>query len=72
MIPLCTTTNGPERCGWAFSSLGRPWVAQRVWPMPRVPGTPAGPMAASSAAILPTLRRTAISPPSRMATPAES
>src|SRR5450755_1847603 len=24
-------------CGWAFSSDGRPWVAQRVWPMPTVP-----------------------------------
>ena len=23
-----------SRCGWAFSSVGRPWVAQRVWPMP--------------------------------------
>ena len=23
--------------GWAFSSVGRPWVAQRVWPMPKVP-----------------------------------
>ena len=22
------------RCGWAFTSLGAPWVAQRVWPIP--------------------------------------
>ena len=32
MIPLCTTTSVPEQSvwGWAFSSDGRPWVAQRV------------------------------------------
>ena len=22
-------------CGWALLSLGAPWVAQRVWPIPR-------------------------------------
>ena len=27
-----------SKCGWAFSWVTRPWVAQRVWPMP-VPGT---------------------------------
>ena len=27
----------PALCGWAFSSDGRPCVAQRVWPMPIVP-----------------------------------
>ena len=26
-----------SRCGWAFSSVGRPCVAQRVWPMPYMP-----------------------------------
>ena len=25
-------------CGWAFSSVTRPWVAQRVWPRPIVAG----------------------------------
>ena len=25
---------GSPGAGWAFSSVGRPWVAQRVWPMP--------------------------------------
>ena len=25
-------------CGWAFSSVTRPWVAQRVWAMPVVDG----------------------------------
>ena len=38
-MPLWTTTRRPvqSRWGWAFSSVGRPWVAQRVWPMPKVP-----------------------------------
>ena len=35
-MPLWTTTMSPvqSRCGCAFSSVGRPCVAQRVWPMP--------------------------------------
>ena len=35
-MPLWTTTILPvqSRCGCAFSSVGRPCVAQRVWPMP--------------------------------------
>ena len=35
-MPLWTTTILPVQsvCGWAFSSVGRPCVAQRVWPMP--------------------------------------
>ena len=39
MMPLWTTTILPvqSRCGWAFSSVGRPWVAQRVWPTPYSP-----------------------------------
>ena len=39
MMPLCTTTISPvqSRCGWAFSSVGRPCVAQRVWPIPYMP-----------------------------------
>ena len=40
MMPLWTTANLPLwlRWGWALTSLGSPWVAQRVCPMPRVPG----------------------------------
>ncbi len=36
MIPLCTSAIRPEPplCGWALMSLGAPWVAQRVCPMP--------------------------------------
>ncbi len=39
-IPLWTTTIFPEQSvwGWAFNSVGRPWVAHRVWPMPVAPG----------------------------------
>ena len=39
MIPLWTTAIRPVQsvCGWAFTSLGAPWVAQRVCPIPRVP-----------------------------------
>ena len=41
MMPLCTTAIAPVQstCGWAFSSLGLPCVAQRVCPMPTVPAT---------------------------------
>ena len=40
MIPLWTTAILPvaSRCGWALRSVGRPWVAQRVWPRPVLPG----------------------------------
>ena len=39
MMPLWTTTQRPRLTwGWAFSAEGTPWVAQRVWATPRVPG----------------------------------
>ena len=36
MIPLWMTATRPlaSVCGWALRSVGPPWVAQRVWPMP--------------------------------------
>jgi hypothetical protein len=37
MMPLCTTASRSVACGCALFSVGRPWVAQRVWPMPMVP-----------------------------------
>ena len=39
IMPLWTTAKSPcsERCGWAFVSVGAPWVAQRVWAMPHFP-----------------------------------
>ena len=40
MIPLWITATEPsaDRCGWALRSVGPPWVAQRVCPMPMVAG----------------------------------
>ena len=54
MIPLWTTTRRPvqSRCGWAFSSVGRPCVAQRVWPRPKSPSIGSARMASSSFAQL--------------------
>ena len=39
-MPLTTTWTRSvvSKCGWALASLTRPWVAQRVWPMPVVAG----------------------------------
>ena len=37
MMPLCTTETSSVMWGWALASLGLPWVAQRVWPMPVEP-----------------------------------
>ena len=34
MMPLCTTATRSVACGCALLSVGLPWVAQRVWPMP--------------------------------------
>lgn len=44
MMPLWTTATLPSasRCGWALTSEGAPWVAQRVWAMPVVPLKRAG------------------------------
>ena len=53
-------------------SVGGPWVAHLVWPMPTVPATP--PRSArddSRFESLPALLTT-VRPPSRIATPAES
>src|SRR3989304_4446847 len=40
-MPLWTTTRFPPQSVWgcAFSSEGRPWVAQRVCPIPSEPAT---------------------------------
>ena len=50
-----------SRCGWAFSSVGRPCVAQRVWPMPKEPSTGSSCMASSRLRSLPEARRMASS-----------
>ena len=66
----------PDTCGWALRSLGRPWVAQRVWPMPVVPAKeprPSASRAASRLASLPSFFSTRVAPaPSSTATPEES
>lgn len=36
MMPLCTSATPALMCGCALASVTPPWVAQRVWPMPRV------------------------------------
>ena len=71
-------------CGWAFSSVTRPWVAQRVCPRPIVAGfaatatEPASPLeecsstAARRFARLPTARTLSISPSEITEMPAES
>ena len=39
MMPLWTIAMRPDEstCGCALMSVGAPWVAQRVWPMPTRP-----------------------------------
>src|SRR3989304_5016667 len=53
-MPLWTTTREPLQsvCGWAFSSEGRPWVAQRVCPSPTLPRPQHGPAGGVVAAVL--------------------
>ena len=59
-MPLCTTTIEPVQSvwGWAFSSDGRPWVAQRVCPIPTGPSMGRSRSMFSRFRILPALRRT--------------
>lgn len=58
--------------GWAFGSVGAPWVAQRVWPMPKAPWRGVFPTASARAESFPerftTLRPSGV----RTAMPAES
>ncbi len=77
MIPLCTTARRPvqSRWGWAFSGVGLPWVAQRVWPIAvRRPGGAARqrPASASTEWVPSAARARQRSPSATRATPAES
>ena len=75
MIPLCTSARRPERprCGWALTSLGAPWVAQRVCPMPVVEAASGvSAIAFSRLASLPARLSEEIVPPTTTAMPAES
>src|SRR4051812_35124909 len=66
MSPLQST------CGCALHSLGTPWVAQRVWPMPVSPSTGLVARARSSCEIFPAAFRVSTPLPFITATPAES
>jgi hypothetical protein len=59
MMPLWTTAMVPSMLlwGWAFSTEGAPWVAQRVCPMPTDPSIGSR-TALSSTASLPLARTT--------------
>ncbi len=75
MMPLWMTATVPVQStwGWALRSLGAPWVAQRVWPMPVVAGAIG--LSSSSASRLPSLPAffaVASFPSASIATPAES
>ena len=75
MIPLCTSatrSSGP-RCGCALASLGAPWVAQRVCPIPVVDsGSGLSTIAFSRLASLPARLSEEIDPSAITAMPAES
>jgi hypothetical protein len=65
--------DGARGVGVRVLSLGRPWVAQRVWPMPVVPCRGRFSSARSlSFTSLPRVRTMPISRPSWTARPAES
>ena len=81
MIPLWITATLPlvDRCGWALRSVGPPWVAHRVWPIPVVPllmsamtSSPPSVRAFSRLESLPARLHVNSSPLETMATPAES
>jgi len=75
MIPLWITTMRPvvSRWGWAFSSDGRPCVAQRVCPSPHDPFSGLAASLSIRFRSFPSLRDTWIEPSSpSTATPAES
>ena len=59
MMPLWTTATRSVACGWALLSVGLPWVAQRVWPMPIVPASGSRARRVPSVASLPSARRRA-------------
>ncbi len=75
MIPLWTTATRPalSRCGWALVSVGPPWVAHRVWPIPALPaGSGRSTSTFSRLRSFPAFLAAASPPSARIATPAES
>jgi hypothetical protein len=74
MMPLWMTTKRPASsvCGCALASVGWPWVAQRVWPIPTVPGSGSRSRISRNRESLPAALRTSTAPLCATATPAES
>src|SRR5258705_6318131 len=74
MIPLCTTASfdWQSTCGWALASDGRPWVAHRVWPTPRLPAGRPEAINVSRFSILPVVFLTSSDSLATVAIPAES
>ena len=72
-MPLCTTAIDPSALTWgcALASLGAPWVAHRVCPMPIFPPSRFG-SAAWSLASFPSFLYTRNARRETSATPAES
>ena len=75
MMPLWMTVTSPVQStwGWALRSLGRPWVAQRVWARPTAASGVASSSAVRRLASLPARFSTNSSPEAvTSAMPAES
>jgi len=72
MMPLWTTATGPDVCGCALRSVGRPCVAHRVWPMPVLPRSGFFFSVSARCTSLPTARTISIPRPVCTARPAES
>ncbi len=56
-------------CGWALRSVAPPWVAQRVWLMPKCPVTGSSATTFASSAIRPAFLRRCSSPPAPVTMP---
>ena len=74
MIPLWTSAirSWQSVWGWALISVGAPWVAQRVWPIPIVPAVGSDSTSASSSESRPGSLEIRSPRPLMMARPAES
>ena len=72
MMPLWTTATRAVACGCALRSVGAPCVAQRVWPMPVMPGSGCVSSTLARLPSLPSARRRSIWPFTSVAMPALS
>ena len=74
MMPLWISASRrrPSSIGWALRSDGAPWVAQRVWPRPQLPGRSWSASLVTSRSSLPSALTVASSPSRGTTTPAES